>query len=101
MEDDGRYNPRLVRRIEALEMRISGAAPQDKVQRLTRRLEALELRLPAIDTAELRHRQREEALEREVGSLRETVGALREQVQGMEAQMKEMALVLRNVSQKP
>ena len=87
----------MIRRIEALEMRVANAAHQDKVQRVVRRLEALELRLPSVDTADRLRNKREEELKMEVELLQETVRALRDQVKAMEAEMKAMGGILRNV----
>ena len=103
-------NQRMVRRIEGLEMRVSRAAPNDKVQRLTRRVEALEMKLltePSLSGSrdELDivtrdgeepssqgawPRKREEELEKEVALLRGIVGTLEEKVEKLQNEMLEM-----------
>lgn len=92
-------NQRLVRRIEALELRIASAAPQDKVQRLQRRVEALELRFSSgvilQRTDSPVPNPREEALQLEVESLRASHKTLEEYVKVMQRQMEEMAEKIR------
>ena len=115
-------NQRLVRRIEALELRIIGAASQDKVQRLSRRVEGLELRfsvgamprrdpgaMPQTDLGSrtegagpqtnplLPASRREEALEKEVESLRRAYEGLEGQLKTVQKKMKEMTERLRTL----
>lgn len=83
----------MVRRIEALELKITKAAPLEKMQRLTRRVEGLETRLsltaaPQVDSST--SSKREEELEKEVESLRVAYKALKDEMKIMQSEMKEM-----------
>lgn len=102
-------NRRLVRRIEALELRITGAASHDKVQRLSRRVEAVELRFSAgavprtdITTGwEGPHADpvssREEALQMEVESLKVAYRDLEGELKAVQREMKAMVEKMRTL----
>lgn len=92
-EKEHQNNRRLVRRIEALEMRITTAAPQENVRRLTRRIEALESRLlqevPLLLSRKSSNK-REEELELQVGMLKMALESLEEQVRILQVERNEM-----------
>lgn len=97
-EKEFQSHRRLIRRIEALELRVSGAAPHDKVQRLTRRMEALESRLPSPPlTKRSVSKEREDELKAEVESLRAALKMLEDHVKVMQDEMKEMAKKMRTL----
>lgn len=94
-EKEFQSHRRLIRRIEALELRVSGAAPHDKVQRLTRRMEALESTPPL--TKRSVSKEREDQLKAEVESLRAALKMLEDHVKVMQDEMKEMAKKMRTL----
>lgn len=102
-QQEYRANQRMVRRIEALELKITKAAPLEKMQRLTRRVEGLDSRLsmmaapqvvsPATTSSSSKSSsssKREQELEKEVESLRVAYKALKDEMKTMQSEMKEM-----------
>ena len=85
----------MVRRIEALELKITKAAPLEKVQRLTRRVEGLDSRLllkaaPQPQVVLPTSSTREKELEKEVESLRVAYKDLKDEMKSIQNEMKEM-----------
>ena len=76
---------RLVRRVEALEVKLATTVPQKVIHRLTRRIEALESRLPPTLIKSIENSsKREEELKQQVKSLQTAFKLLEDQVKKMQ-----------------